>query len=221
MLWTCASTKRSPTSRAIASASSQRTRASSERPFSISACASAATTRARSGVGGRGGTSRTASRQASSPSACAALSHSARPVEQLQQRDADRLLLGVELGDRLPRERDGALGIVAADRDLGRPPQQRGVVEAGTLGGVGDLPPQRERALAVALGLEEGEGGGRLRRRLHRRGQRERKVPRRLPMVGQLAGDADPAGRQLRARVERPRQRGVEVAALLPASRSR
>ncbi len=34
----------------------------SERPFSISACASPATTRARSGVGGRGGTSRTASR---------------------------------------------------------------------------------------------------------------------------------------------------------------
>jgi hypothetical protein len=89
------------------------------------------------------------------------------------------------------------------------------VVEAGTLGRVGDLLPQLQRPLEMPLGLGEGVARQGLEAGADGRGQGARLVPGGVPMDGDLRGGgrSRPAG-QLGPGLQLPGERGVQAGPL-------
>ncbi len=134
----------------------------------------------------------------------------------VQQRRAHGLGVGVDLGDRLPDQRDRArdlAGVVGGER---RVLEHVDAVAARALGGVRHAVPQLQRALEVALGLAEREHALRAEARGHRRAERARDVVRRVPVAGELGGDGRrrDVAEQLGRLLERRGQPRVQVAAL-------
>ncbi len=134
--------------------------------------------------------------------------------QDVDSRQANGVPDGVELGRRLPRQFGRAAGIIGADRGAGSSREQSDAIDAGHPSRIGHPIPQRQGALAMSVGLVEGEGLLGLRARRDRRRQRPAVVARREPMMSELGGHPDARRGELGAPDERSRQRAVELRAL-------
>ena len=122
----------------------------------------------------------------------------------------DRIRRLVDQPDGRLDLRHGTRRVVEAG-DAGGGGEQLDPVPAGPRLGVGNVVPQVDRPLVLRLRLGEGIAGLVGVARRDRRLERARQVVGRVPVVGELRGTRRVAER---ARLERPRERGVQPGAL-------
>ena len=127
---------------------------------------------------------------------------------------AARLGLLVDHLERGAQQAGRALAVARGDERVARAMQQRDLVQAGHLGGVGDAVPQLEGALEQRGGLAEGVDGLGRRGGAHARAQRVALVAGRGVVMGDAGGDLRTVGTVAGAALERGGEGAVQLGAL-------
>ena len=125
-----------------------------------------------------------------------------------------RLAFRVDQFERVPRERNGPLGLVAQVRGLSGAPHERDQRLALWTFLCWDALPQLGGALEVAVRLGEGPPAPPSAARLDRGRECPRQLVCGVPVRGALGRGAVSADGQRRVALERARERGVELAPL-------